>query len=358
MLGDERVLEKFKRAQASLVLQMSDMPLQAISTMVEHGAVDIQPKYQRRERWGIEKQSALIESFLINVPVPPVYLSEDEYGQYSVIDGKQRITAIHRFLSGEYSLTGLEELPELIGRTFKQLPPELRQTLTVRPYLRVVTLLKQSDKELKYEVFRRLNTGGERLEPQEVRNVIFRGPLNDLIYELAEEPFLKSQLKIVNNKSAAYASMTDAEYVLRFFALRGSWNSFSGSLAKSMDQFMEDNSGVAVDDREALAGAFKRALESCELIWGDRAFRRPTGESTWRDQTLAGMYDAQMVAVDQLTSAERDAAIANSADVVERTRQEFLTDAQLEKSVRIGTNTPSSVRYRVKRMIAILRSAN
>lgn len=76
MQGDERVLEKFKRAQASLVLQMSDLPLQAISAMVDAGAIDIQPKYQRRERWSVEKQSALIESFLINIPVPPVYLSE------------------------------------------------------------------------------------------------------------------------------------------------------------------------------------------------------------------------------------------------------------------------------------------
>lgn len=241
MQGDDRVLEKFKRAQQSLVLQMSDLPLDAISSMVGAGAIDIQPKYQRRERWSVEKQSALIESFLINVPVPPVYLSEDDYGKYSVIDGKQRITAIHRYLTGQFSLTALDEMGELVGRTFKQLPAELRQTLTVRPYLRVVTLLKQSDNELRYEVFRRLNTGGERLEPQEIRNVIFRGPMNDLIYELAEEPFLKRQLKIVNSKSSAYASMTDAEYVLRFFAMRQKWNRFSGSLVKSMDGFMEEN---------------------------------------------------------------------------------------------------------------------
>lgn len=356
MQGDERVLEKFKRAQASLVLQMSDLPLQAISAMVDAGAIDIQPKYQRRERWSVEKQSALIESFLINIPVPPVYLSEDEYGRYSVIDGKQRITAIHRFLSGEFSLTGLDELQELTGRSFKQLPAELRQTLTVRPYLRVVTLLKQSDNELKYEVFRRLNTGGERLEAQEVRNVIFRGPMNDLIYQLAERPFLKAQLKIVNTKSAAYASMTDAEYVLRFFALREKWNSFSGSLAKSMDQFMEKNAHASDEQREKLGDAFKRALFGCELIWGNLAFKRPTGEKTWRDQTIAGMYDAQMVAVDSLSDDELLAARDSAAQVVERTQQQFLTDDVLEKSVRIGTNTPSSVKYRITKLQEILRS--
>ncbi|MEV1157492.1 DUF262 domain-containing protein [Micromonospora chokoriensis] len=358
MQGDDRVLEKFKRAQASLVLQMSDLPLQAISSMVDAGAIDIQPKYQRRERWSVEKQSALIESFLINIPVPPVYLSEDEYGQYSVIDGKQRITAIHRFLSGGFSLTGLDTLQELTGRTFKQLPAELRQTLTVRPYLRVVTLLKQSDNELKYEVFRRLNTGGERLEPQEVRNVIFRGPINDLIYSLAERPFLKAQLKIVNNKSAAYASMTDAEYVLRFFALRESWNSFSGSLARTMDQFMQNKDGASVEERQALADAFLRSLLGCEMIWGSFAFKRPTGEETWRDQTIAGMYDAQMVAVDSLSEDELGNAITHRDQVIQKTQDEFLTDALLEKSVRVATNTTSSVKYRITKLQQILRSVS
>src|ERR1700728_2385667 len=235
MPDDEKVLERFRHAQESLVLQMADLSLRTISDMVADEAIDIAPHYQRRERWSIEKQSALIESFLLNVPVPPVYLSEDEYGVYSVIDGKQRITAIHKFLTGEFALKDLYELPELGGRTFERLPAELRRTLTVRPYLRVVTLLKQSDPELKYEVFRRLNTGGERLEQQEVRNVVFRGKLNDLIYKLAEEPFLKQQLKIYNTKSAAYVDMTDAEYVLRFLTLRVNWSKFSGSLARSMD---------------------------------------------------------------------------------------------------------------------------
>ena len=89
------VLEKFSNAQESLVIQQSDFSLMTISQMVESGAINLTPHYQRRERWDITKQSALIESFILNVPVPPVYLSEEEYGIYSVIDGKQRITSIY-----------------------------------------------------------------------------------------------------------------------------------------------------------------------------------------------------------------------------------------------------------------------
>ena len=136
------ILKKFSKAQDSLVTQQSsDFSLSAIYEMVRNNSIDIAPHYQRRDRWPPEKQSALIESFLINVPVPPIYLSEDDYGIYTVIDGKQRITAIHDFLSDKLKLKEMKEIPELNGSTFKDLPYQLKNALTVRPFIRVITLL-------------------------------------------------------------------------------------------------------------------------------------------------------------------------------------------------------------------------
>ncbi len=104
----------------------------------------------------------------------------------------------------------------------------MQNALEVRPYLRAITLLKQSDPSLKFEVFTRLNRGGETMAPQELRNVAYRGPLNRLIYQLAENQFLRQQLKIRSEKSSAYQIMADAEYVLRFLTLRERWSNFSG----------------------------------------------------------------------------------------------------------------------------------
>ena len=120
---------------------------------------------------------------MLNVPVPPIYLAEEEYGQYSIIDGKQRITAVSDYLNNSFALKHLETFSQIEGLRFRDLPRALQNALRVRPYLRVITLLRQSDPELKYEVFIRLNRGGIQLNPQEIRNVAFRGPLNDLIYE-------------------------------------------------------------------------------------------------------------------------------------------------------------------------------
>ena len=135
-----------------------------------------------------------------------------------------------------------------------------------------MTLLKQSDPELKYEVFHRLNTGGEVLNPQEIRNVIFRGPLNDLVYELAEHPFLRAQLKITSLKSAAYRKMTDAEYVLRFLTLSETWEDFSGDLSLSMNRFMELNRFTDSRALGRLRRRFLRSLEACEEIYEWTAF--------------------------------------------------------------------------------------
>ncbi len=149
-----------------------------------------------------------------------------------MIDGKQRLTSISTFFADRLALRGLERLSGLNGRRYSELPDGIRVPLGMKS-LRVTTLLRQSQEELKHEVFLRLNTGGEILNPQEIRNVAYRGPLNDLVYQLAENHFLRGQFKIIPPSSPPYRQMTDAEYVVRFFALSSGWKTFRGTYAPS-----------------------------------------------------------------------------------------------------------------------------
>lgn len=346
------LLSEFRRAQADLVVQMSDLPLGTLAGMVDEGAIDLQPGFQRRERWHSDKQSALIESFLINVPVPPIYLSEEFDGTYTAIDGKQRLRAVTDFITGKLRLRNLDRIPQAEGLYFRDLPTEIQNSFRLRPFLRVVTLLKQTDPTLKYEVFLRLNRGGERLNAQEIRNVAFRGPLNDLIYELAENPYLKIQLKIFSNSASAYREMSDAEYVLRFLTLSSRLEGFSGSLVKEMDGFMQENQFAGAGELQDLSFKFLQALHRVDAIWGVAAFKRPEGAG-WRDQTLAGMYDAQMLACDRLSDVEFEFALHNSLNIVDATRELFSED-DFDKAVRTGTNTPARIRYRVDAIYRIM----
>ncbi|MFB7327610.1 DUF262 domain-containing protein [Streptomyces sp. NPDC056190] len=354
MSSESEIVEKFKGAQNALVIQASDLSLETIATMAATGAIDVAPQFQRRERWDVRRQSALIESFLLNVPVPPVYLSEDDYGSYSVIDGKQRITAVRDFMSGAFGLTSLTRFPEINGYRFSELPGQLQNSLKVRPYIRAITILRQSDRATKYEVFHRLNSGGEPLNPQEIRNVIYRGPLNDLIMELANSSFLRRQLKIRDEKSSAYNLMSDAEFVLRYFMLLENWRSFSGDYRISMDKYMEKHGHAKPRDIEHMRTSFERSAQACQEIWGEYAFKRPEG-SGWRDQMLAGMYDAQMIAVSMADDKRISTLVGRRDDVIAGTRQLF-DDPEFEAAVRVATNTASRVIHRVESVWQMISS--
>lgn len=346
------IVKKFEKSQDSLVLQSSDLSLSTISQMVKTRAIDVEPHYQRRERWKIEAQRELIESFLLNVPVPPVYLAEDDFGTYSVIDGKQRITAISAFLSNEFSLDKLTQFEEVNGKFFEELPLPLQNALLIRPYIRVVTLLKQTDPNLKYEVFTRLNTGGQPLSPQEIRNALYRGHLNDKLFELSRNDFLRAQLKIVLETEAAYSEMTDVEMVLRFFTLKSNWEGFSGDYRRAMDNFMSIHMKIQHGDLVRLAKNYERALNRCQKLWGDTAFKR-LGNIGYRDQFLAALYDAQMISVADLPPARFNEILRAKAKLTTESKKLF-SDKKFEEAIRVSTNTPTRVKYRISKVKEML----
>lgn len=336
-----------------LVVQSSDMALMNVASLAHSGALDLSPRFQRRNRWDKVRQSRLIESFLLNIPVPPVYLAEDKRGRFSVIDGKQRLTAISQFLNNEYRLSNLEFMPILEGLFFDGLSPSLQGALNMRP-LRAVTIMRQTPEWMKYEVFIRLNTGGQPLNYQEIRNVAFPGLLNDAIISVSEDEFLHRQLKIRSENSSAYAVMADVSYVLRFLALSADWYEFSGNLQGTLNKFMLDHYKEPHREVDQHIQRFLRSLRSCEAIWGEIAFKRFDGRQ-WRDQIIGGVYDAQMIACylvdDEILEAVRRRhveAVSNMAILFK--------DPDFDASVRIGTNNPNKVRYRIQRVRDMLEN--
>jgi len=352
-INERAVASRFAKAQDRLVLQAADLSLETIASMVESTAIDIKPQYQRRERWTHKGQSALIESFLLNIPIPPVYLAEDDFGTYSVIDGKQRLTTIFRFMRDKLRLNELESFTELDGTVFSELPRDLQNALKIRPYLRVVTLLKQSDPELKYEVFTRLNTGGEPLDPQEIRNALYRGRFNDLLFKLSELSFFRQQLKIKTLREPNYLSMADVEFVLRFFTMKDSWRDFEGDYRRSMDGFMADHKDATIAECRGFGEQFERALSRCQKLWGEAAFKRYEA-GTLRNQFLAGVYDTQMVACSELSAPQFNLLLAKKEEVGRATKKLF-SDKKFDSSVRVATNNKSNVRYRIQSFHAMLK---
>jgi len=346
-----KIEEKFNTYQDSLVLQQADLSLQSISDMVESKAIDINPKYQRRKRWSSKKESDLIESFILNIPVPPIYLAEDAYGTYSVIDGKQRITAIHNFLSGKLKLEDVEKFKEIDGFYFEDLPINIKNALKIRPYLRVVTLLKQSDNNLKYEVFLRLNKAGVSLNSQEIRNVAFRGNFNNLLIKISENEDFKNIFKSKEN-SRIYREMTDVQFILRFFTVRNSWGNFPGNMDIAMDKFMKENYQVNDQQIEKFENDFYRAFNSALSIWEDKVFLNPIGSK----RVLQGFYDIQMVCLSLLDDTQLKRVIDNKEQVKKLLEDEInKKDKKFVTTLTQFTSNPKNVEYRIETFLNLLK---
>lgn len=165
----------------------------------------------------LKKASRLIESALLGVPLPIIYLSEESDGNTCVIDGQQRLTSFLSFISGNFpdnrsfKLSGLNVLTELNGKKFTELNDEQQEKI-LSYSIRVITFQKESAQDLKFEIFERLNTGSAQLNDQELRNCIYRGEFNELIKKLARYKEFTELMGFDEPKTR----MEDCELVLRF----------------------------------------------------------------------------------------------------------------------------------------------
>ena len=253
----EAILEReFHDAALRVVVQRNDFLLPNLFDMIKtRNTLEISPYYQRRARWDTARKSRLIESFLVNIPVPPVFLYENELARYEVMDGQQRVSAILEYLDNQYELGGLEILKSLGGKRFHQLPREVRAGLERRS-LSAIILLKESTNspestaQLRRYVFERLNTGGVRLNAQEVRNSVHAGPFNNLLMELSrhqlfttmwnippKEPNERTEPSTKLSRNALFRQMKDVELVLRVFGLLHPDN-IAGGMKSTLDNTM------------------------------------------------------------------------------------------------------------------------
>ena len=201
-----------------LFTQPYDLVVQALVEQIRGGTIFLRPlserpSFQRRYVWTNTLASRLIESILLNVPIPPCYLSQNEDFELDVIDGQQRLFSIYRFLDNQFTLSGLEVLTELNSLRFHEVPEKMQRQLKTHT-LRCVLITNESHPEIKFDIFERLNTNTVPLNAQELRNSLYKGNLNDLLKDVVEYP---PWLEILG-KRGPDKRMRDEELALRFFA--------------------------------------------------------------------------------------------------------------------------------------------
>ena len=342
----------------------------------ETRTVNLRPEYQRRSRWTNKQKSLLIESFLLNIPVPPIFLFEGDLARYEVMDGQQRLLSIREFFSNQFRLSSLSVLAPLNGRTYSQLPSRTKRTLD-RASLSAIVLLKESRAslrdahssrvlELKKFVFERLNTGGKQLNAQEIRNAIYSGKFNDLIISLARHALFTNIWNIPpysseyndadyesqdRKRNSLYKSMGDCQIVLRFFALRDE-AMVKGSMRSILDRCMERN--LAIDDSgiKALEREYIDRLSTANALFDGRPFLLSDAPD---ERPSESMYDAVMIAVDRMWSRKDD--LLQVKDHITRSYWAALDSTEKIERFSGRANTAADVRKRIESMAELFRMA-
>jgi hypothetical protein len=306
---DEELNSRYAKGEIRIITEQARYPLAGILGMLkeeiegdgcQEPRYKLDPEYQRRHRWSVERKSRLIESFLMNVPVPPVFLYERDLARFEVMDGRQRLTTLSEFYANQLVLTGLQYWPQLNGKTYKNLPNKIRDGID-RRYISSIILLKETaaDEEqaliLKKIVFERLNSGGVKLSNQETRNAVCNGPLNKLCLELSSNKNFRRMWGIPldpmpeeknSNEDdddeydedgqtpekhtkvgiSMFEKMEDVELVLRFFAYRKIEDFKPGlnKISEFLDRFIVEGNKFTVENLEQYKSMFEKTID---FLW-------------------------------------------------------------------------------------------
>ena len=310
---DELDAQPFHLNDAQLdrgVVTMSyDMPVRELLAEIASNALVVHPKFQRESVWGRDRQSKLLESLLVKIPIPTLYFAEDDDGTKVVVDGQQRLRAIQEFHAGRYLLKRLEVLPKMNGKRWADLTPGQSETV-LDSMFRCVVIPAGSPATLRFEMFERLSTGGLPLNDQELRNSVFRGSFNDLLHDLVRTtPWLAAV-----EKPTPDMRMKHEELALRFFAFRAVTANYRPPLKPILNEFMQANrypNGAKIAEMAAL---FERTLTNCVSVFGSRSFRRVVQAQgrpeRWETNLNRAVFDVQMLGLADLpTQLVRDRAV-------------------------------------------------
>lgn len=310
--SDELISEIRPFDPSKIDIGMKTMALSNIIQRLEYNEINMNTDFQRKSGlWTNVQKSQLIESLLLRIPIPAFYFDGGNTGNWLIIDGLQRITALKEFIvDGTLNLTGLEFFKELEGTKYKELP---------RPFVRriseteiVAYIVKEgTPSNVKYNIFKRINTGGLELKPQEIRHALYQGNATQLCKEFAEFPEFKS----ATTNSISINRMMDREFVLRFVAVcYYGINKYEGNPDNYLNGAMEYLNSKECVDKVEIEKQFKRVMVASENIMGRYAFRK-LGKDGMRRPINKAIYEAWCQNLFLLNDSELD-ELARSSDKV------------------------------------------
>jgi hypothetical protein len=337
------------RHRRSVDTDFFDLSLRELARMAEEDEIRIAPEFQRQFRWNDELQSALIESFLLGLPVPPIFVATNPDGTWEVVDGLQRICTVLRYLGVDAAespdlqfsdrrlvLTDLSTLVDFNATQFGDLPRPVR-LMFERRYLRVQVLSDKSDLDVRFELFRRLNVGAVALTPQEIRGCVYRGPFNSLLAELGKAEDFQNVVKLQKQNQH---NATFEEVILKFYAYLDNAANYDGRVTQFLNNYMHSR---ALDtdlnpDRDLFLSVVRHLTKATK------------GKPFLRSKTYVtpvNQLEAVLVGIGRVIRSGAEPAVPSDG---------WQDDEELVQASTKGTNTRSTFHARLNRAEQIFRS--
>jgi len=264
-MSDQKIVDKIVELRSELKADRLDMSFGEIMNIYESGDLIISPEYQRAYRWDEEQKTRFIESLLLGIPIPPIFVAEDVDGKWELVDGLQRISTVFSFFGilkdadkNNLTLGGSSLIKDILKNKGKDKIPNKLLLSIKRSVCRIEILRWDSGFDMRYELFNRLNTGGSPLSEQEIRNCVFRGDFNQMINQLAEE--LEPLISGMEKKKE---KMMLEELVLRYFAIVTKYNNWKiqSNIQLYLTSFMKEVMGNESFDYEGEKEKFNRVVQ-------------------------------------------------------------------------------------------------
>jgi hypothetical protein len=365
--GDEPVFEKGSKKK--LIWQPMDYSIQGLYSMRKDSDLDPSPSWQRNYVFDKIKASRLIESALLDVPLPAVYLAEEADRTLSVIDGQQRLSTFFFFLDDsfpvnggkdhtEFRLSGLQILRELNRVKYSELEKSLQLKIKNTP-IHVIIIKNDSDEDVKFEIFERLNTGSMKLNEDEIRNSVYRGPYIELLQELSKNPKFDAMVRKPNFKNRMiYRGM-----ILRFLALsEKTYINYRPSMKQFCNKELRNNRNLTKAQAQEYEKRFEKCVDLCFSTFGENAFRRfKPGDSTsspygnWTASRInLALFDIQMCGFAKYD--DRNLIMGHTNEIREALIDMMCNDDEFIQSIEIQTSNTKVLTFRFKKWFDVLDS--
>lgn len=352
--GEFAITEPFDPAR--IRVETKPMVISLLMDRIKNNEIDLTPGFQRKGGiWSPKAKSRLIESLLIRIPLPAFYMDGGDESKWLVVDGLQRLSTLKAFLIDRtMKLTDLEFLGKECNKlNFDKLPRNLQRRI-LETQVTVFVIQENTPPEVKFNIFKRINTGGLPLSSQEIRHALNQGRACALLKDLAES----AEFRTAINDGIRDDRMGDRECILRLLAfMKTPYREYKATnLDAFLNQCMGDLNRQPEADIANISVRFRRAMVDCYRIFGDRAFRKITPGSTRRHPINRALFEVWASAVETLAPDEVNQLVAKKSELVDRFVT-LLADSDFAASISYGTGDPQKVQRRFSSVNGIIREA-